>query len=181
MAHNVYECMLIYDPNSYARDPAGVGNKITKMVSNCGGEMLVSRLWNEQKLAYPIRGHRKGTYWLSYFRLDSTKLTEFNRACRLEDDIIRSLTLRVDPRLVDTLVAHAKGEQITPPPVDEPAVHDAEAAVDNGESASEDGEGGSEEGGSEEGGSEEGGSGEGGSGEGGSEEVGSEEVDGEDR
>ena len=119
MAQNVYECMLIYDSNSYARDPAGVGAKITKMVGNCGGEMLVSRLWNEQKLAYTIKGHRKGTYWLSYFRLDSTKLTEFNRACRLEDDILRSLTLRVDPRLVDTLVAHAKGERIIPRPADE--------------------------------------------------------------
>ena len=121
MAQNVYECMLIYDPNSYARDPASVGNKITKMVGNCGGEVLVSRLWNEQKLAFPIKGHRKGTYWLSYFRLDSTKLTEFNRACRLEDDIIRSLTLRVDPRLVETLVAHAKGERILPRPVEEAA------------------------------------------------------------
>ena len=121
MAQNVYECMLIYDPNSYARDPAGVGNKIAKMVGNCGGEVLVSRLWNEQKLAFPIKGHRKGTYWLSYFRLDSTKLTEFNRACRLEDDIIRSLTLRVDPRLVDMLVAHAKGERIMPRPVEDVA------------------------------------------------------------
>ena len=119
MAQNVYECMLIYDSNSYARDPAGVGAKITKMVGTCGGEILVSRLWNEQKLAYPIKGHRKGAYWLSYFRLDSTKLTEFNRACRLEDDILRSLTLRVDPRLVDTLVAHAKGERIMPRPVEE--------------------------------------------------------------
>lgn len=119
MAQNVYECMLIYDSNSYARDQAGVGNKITKIVTNCGGEVLVSRLWNEQKLAFPIKGHRKGTYWLSYFRLDSTKLREFNRACRLEDDIVRSLTLRVDARLVDTLVAHAKGERIAPRPVEE--------------------------------------------------------------
>ncbi len=145
MAQNVYECMLIYDSNSYARDPAGVGNKITKMVSNCGGEMLVSRLWNEQKLAFPIKGHRKGTYWLSYFRLESTKLTEFNRACRLEDDIVRSLTLRVDPRLVDTLVAHAKGERLMPRPVEEIAAvkpaeeEDAGAEAVGGEWVSEEG------------------------------------------
>ncbi len=145
MAQNVYECMLIYDSNSYARDPAGVGNKITKMVSNCGGEMLVSRLWNEQKLAFPIKGHRKGTYWLSYFRLESKKLTEFNRACRLEDDIVRSLTLRVDPRLVDTLVAHAKGERLLPRPVEETVTvkpaeeEDAGAEAVGGEWVSEEG------------------------------------------
>ena len=120
MAQNVYECMLIYNSNSYARDPAVVGGKISKIVGNCGGEILVSRLWNEQRLAFPIKGQRKGTYWLTYFRVDSTKLSEFKRACRLEDDILRSLTLRVDPRLVDTLVAHAKGERILPRPVEEP-------------------------------------------------------------
>lgn len=112
MAQNVYECMLIYNSNSYARDPAGVGGKVAKMVENCEGEVLVSRLWNEQRLAYPIKGHRKGAYWLTYFRVDSSKLGEFKRACRLEDDILRSLTLRVDPRLVEALVAHAKGERL---------------------------------------------------------------------
>jgi small subunit ribosomal protein S6 len=111
--------MLIYDSNSYVRDPAGVGGKIAKIVGNFGGEVLVSRLWNEQRLAYPIKGHRKGTYWLTYFSVDSTKLTDFKRACRLEDDIIRSLTLRVDPRLVEALVAHAKGERLLPRPAEE--------------------------------------------------------------
>jgi len=37
-------------------------------VKSVGGELLASRLWNEQKLAYPINGHRKGAYWLTYFR-----------------------------------------------------------------------------------------------------------------
>ena len=120
MAQNVYECMLIYDSNSYARDPAGVGGKIAKIIDHFGGEVLVSRLWNEQRLAYPIKGQRKGAYWLTYFRADSTKLADFRRACRLEDDILRSLTLRVDPRLVEALVAHAKGERLLPRPAEEP-------------------------------------------------------------
>ncbi len=122
MAQNVYECFLIYDSNNYARDPNGVGAKITKIVDTFGGEVLVSRMWNEQRLAYPIKGHRKGTYWLTYFRADSAKLADFRRACRLEDNILRSLTLRVDPRLVDALVAHAKGERLLPRPADEVAV-----------------------------------------------------------
>ena len=112
MAHNVYECMFILDSNSYARDPSGVSGRIPKMVVQFGGEVLASRLWNEQRLAYPIKGHRKGTYWLSYFRMDSTKLAAFRRACQLNEDIIRSLMLKVDPRLVDALVAHARGEVV---------------------------------------------------------------------
>ena len=108
MARNVYECMFILDSNSYARDKLGVEGGISKMVEDSDGEMLVSRWWNEQKLAYPIKGRRKGTYWLSYFRMDSSKVADFNRACRLNDSILRNLTLKVEPRIVDALVAHAR-------------------------------------------------------------------------
>jgi small subunit ribosomal protein S6 len=69
--------------------------------------MLVSRLWEERRLAYPIGSHRKGTYWLTYFKLDPSKLTTLNRECQLNEAIVRSLVLKIDPRIIDTLVAHA--------------------------------------------------------------------------
>jgi small subunit ribosomal protein S6 len=115
LAQNVYECLFILDSNRYARDPNGVSAAIPEMVQNLKGEVLANRLWNEQRLAYPINGQRKGTYWLTYFRLESTRLTEFNRACQLNDNILRNLTLKVDPRLVDTLVAHASGKAVKAP------------------------------------------------------------------
>jgi small subunit ribosomal protein S6 len=108
--------MVIFDANRYARDPQGLAERFQKIVAKFGGDVLVSRLWNEQKLAYPIKNQRKGVYWLTYFRFDSTKLAEFRRACQLNDDILRSLVLKIDPRLIDALVAHAKGE--APKPVD---------------------------------------------------------------
>ena len=120
MASNVYECMFILDANRYARDPGGVSGRIPQMVEEFSGEMLASRLWNEQKLAFSINGHRKGAYWLSYFRMEASKVAGFNRACRLNEDVLRSLTLKVDPRLVDALVAHARGEPLTAPVEEQP-------------------------------------------------------------
>lgn len=111
MAQNVYECMVILDPNKYAQDPGGLGGTIPNLVAKFEGEVLVSRLWQEQKLTYPIGSHKKGAYWLTYFRLDSSKLVEFNRELRINEAIIRSLTLKVEPRLVEALVEHAKGGQ----------------------------------------------------------------------
>src|SRR6476620_8966214 len=111
LAKNVYECMVIFDPNKYAQNPGGLAATIPDLVAKCGGEVLVSRLWQEQKLAYPIGSHKKGAYWLTYFRLDSLKLSEFNRELRINETIVRSMTLRVEPRLVDALVEHAKGGQ----------------------------------------------------------------------
>lgn len=109
MAQNVYENMVILDSNKYAQDPSGVSATVQNLVASLGGEVLVSRLWNDgQKLAYPIKGHRKGTYWLTYMRLDSSKLTDFNRELRINETVLRTLTLLVEPRLVDALVEHAK-------------------------------------------------------------------------
>ena len=111
MAQNVYECMVIFDPNKYAQNPGGLGETIPELVARFGGEVLVSRLWQEQKLAYPIGSHKKGAYWLTYFRLDGAKLAELSRELRINETIVRSLTLKVEPRLVDALVEHAKGGQ----------------------------------------------------------------------
>lgn len=107
MAEKVYESMFIFNANAYARNPANVGNSVKDIVESVGGELLASRMWNEQKLAYPINGQRKGVYWLSYVRLDGDMLPKFNRACKLNETILRHLVITIDPRLVDTLVAAA--------------------------------------------------------------------------
>ena len=119
MAQNVYECMFIFNANAYARNPAGVGKAVEDLVASIGGEILASRLWNEQKLAYPIKGNRKGAYWLTYFRADSAEMTKFNRGCQLNDSILRHLSIRLDPRLVEPMVAVAQGK--TPAAAEEAA------------------------------------------------------------
>ena len=107
MAVNVYEGMFILDSNRYARDVASVSGQIPEMIHKLGGQMLASRLWEERRLAYPIDGHRKGTYWLTYFKLESGDLASLNRQCQLSDSILRTLFLKVDPRIADALVSHA--------------------------------------------------------------------------
>ena len=89
MAANVYEGMFILDSNRYARDAAGVSGQIPEMIQKLGGEMLASRLWEERRLAYPVNGHRKGTYWLTYFKLGSSELANLNRQCQLSDNILQ--------------------------------------------------------------------------------------------
>ncbi len=120
--------MFLLDANGYARDPLGIPKQIAEIVSKCGGEVLASRLWAEQKLAYPINGQRKGVYWLTYIRLEGAKLVQFERACRLNDNITRNLTLKVDARLADTLVAHARGDVEETPKEEASAPAPAETA-----------------------------------------------------
>jgi small subunit ribosomal protein S6 len=108
---NTYELMLILDPNAYAKDPGGMANMVKEMIEAHGGTVLANRLWNEQRLAYPIEGHRKGVYWLCYFNLAGPELAKIERQCVINDSIIRHLAIKIDPRLTETLVAMALGER----------------------------------------------------------------------
>ncbi|GAB5404791.1 MAG: hypothetical protein Aurels2KO_30220 [Aureliella sp.] len=112
MATQCYDCFFLFDSNKYNRDPGGVSGEVQKLIEDLGGEILASRLWEERKLAYPINGHNKGTYWITYFNIDGRKLTEFNRTCQLNENIMRFLVTKVDPRLVDALVAHTLGTNV---------------------------------------------------------------------
>ncbi len=114
MATANYECLFLFDSNHYARDPGGVAATVQDMITNAGGEILVSRLWAEQRLAFPIDGHNKGTYWLVIFKLDTLKLKEINRTCQLNESLLRFLFTRLDARLVDALVAHAQEKVVVP-------------------------------------------------------------------
>ena len=139
MSATVYECMHILDSNRYARDPSGVQESVDSTVTKFDGEILVSRLWNEQKLAYLVDGHRKGTYWLSYIRIEGSQLVEMERAFQLNENVLRTLTLRLDERLVEPMVAHAKGESAPSTPGDDDSASNAgdQSDANNSEEVSE--------------------------------------------
>lgn len=104
---NVYEGMFILDPSKYSRDPVATSQQIGDMIVQNGGTVLASRLWDERKLAYPINGHKKGVYWLTYFKMPGEGITPLERQCEITDDILRKLVLKIEPRIADALVQHA--------------------------------------------------------------------------
>ncbi len=108
MAETVYEGMFLLDSNRYGRDPEGVAGQVPGMIREAGGEVLVSRMWEERRLAFSIKGRRKGTYWLTYFRMDGRNLVDLKRKSQLNDNVLRVLFIKIDPRIVDTLVEHAQ-------------------------------------------------------------------------
>ncbi len=112
MAKNTYETLLILDSNQYARDPGGVSKTIGDLVAEAGGNVLVNRLWMEQKLAYPINKHQKGTYWLTYFEIDGVEIPKIDRALVLCEPVLRHMTIRLEPQLVEPILANARGESV---------------------------------------------------------------------
>lgn len=118
---NVYEAMVIFDSNRYAKERASLAAEVEKMIQAEQGEVLVSRLWEERRLAYAIKGQRKGAYWLFYFRGPSSMLTALNRQWEIHEGILRHLVLKIHPHIVDAVLEHAKaGPAAAPAPAAQP-------------------------------------------------------------
>ncbi len=75
----VYEGMFILDANRLARDRESLPRELASAIEEAGGQMELSRLWEERRLAYPIKGQRKGAYWITYFRLPTPNLADLTR------------------------------------------------------------------------------------------------------
>jgi small subunit ribosomal protein S6 len=108
----LYEGMFILDSGRYSRDNAGVVSELEEIIRSHGGEIEISRLYEERRLAYPIKGHRKGTYWLTYFRIDGPQIPLITRQCEINDTILRQLFLKVHPKLTEAILAHASGQSL---------------------------------------------------------------------
>ncbi|SMP58569.1 SSU ribosomal protein S6P [Neorhodopirellula lusitana] len=134
---NTYESLFILDSNHYARDPGGVSKQIEEIISEAGGDIHVSRMWMEQKLAYPIDKHQKGTYYLIYFSMDGPSLPKIDRAFKLCEPVVRELTIRLDPRLVEPILANARGENFAGPAGEGAAEGAPEAAATEAGAADE--------------------------------------------
>jgi small subunit ribosomal protein S6 len=121
--------MLILDSNKYNGDPAGVVSHIHGLLERRHCEILASRVWDERRLTYPIKGHKKGTYYLIYFRADGKGLKEVEQDFHLTESLLRYMTLRIEHQLVETMLAVARDEHalaiqtpgLTEEPADEPA------------------------------------------------------------
>ncbi len=110
MPVNVYEGLFIFDPEVYAQDPSTLVQEVEKLFSENGAELLYSNIWEERRLAYPIKKQHKGVYWLTYFRTEGSRLAELNRQARLNEKFLRHMFVKIDPRIADHLVAVARGE-----------------------------------------------------------------------
>lgn len=110
MSVNVYECLFLLDPNKVAGDVPGAAKQIHTILERNQAEVLASRPWDERRLAYPVHGHKKGLYYLTYFKMEGKNLLNIERDVALNETILRSLVLRVDAKHVDTMLAIARDE-----------------------------------------------------------------------
>lgn len=110
MAANVYECMFLLDTTKVGGDIPAAAQKLHAILEKHNAEILASRPWDERRLAYPIGSHKKGLYYLTYFRAEGNAVPTLEGDFNLNEMILRSMVLKVDPKLVDTMLTLARDE-----------------------------------------------------------------------
>ncbi|HJT79295.1 MAG TPA: 30S ribosomal protein S6, partial [Gemmataceae bacterium] len=110
MPANVYECMFLLDPNKVAGDVKAAATQLHGLLERNHAEVLASRPWDERRLAYPIKGHKKGLYYLVFFRTEGKNILNMERDLALNEMVLRQLILHVDPKLVDIMLEMARDE-----------------------------------------------------------------------
>lgn len=110
MPVNSYEILVLLDPTKVTTDVEAAKAQLHATLEKYGAQIIVSRKWDDRKLAYPIDGHKKGLYYLIFFKADSLKLKEIELDFRLSELVLRHMTTVVDPKWEEDLLAVAKDE-----------------------------------------------------------------------
>lgn len=122
---NIYETTIIIDAHLLGEQVDGTIEKFTNYINNNGGKVLSTDRWGKRRLAYEIAKKQYGYYVYMRFGAEGTFIKELEREYKLDEAILRYLTIVV-PKIVleDEARTAKKGETETTPASPSPGSDD---------------------------------------------------------
>lgn len=90
-----YESVLIARQDFGASQVNALVEELTNVIKSEGGEVVKVDNWGLKNLAYRIKKNRKGYYVLLNIVAPAQAISEFERRVRLNEDVIRYMTVKV--------------------------------------------------------------------------------------
>jgi small subunit ribosomal protein S6 len=134
---NQYELTYVISGVVKQNQVDDIVRKVTQFVKDNGGDVLEVDEWGNQRLAYEIDKKRSGYYVNMYFRAPGDLIPKLERQLKINDDVLRFLTLRMDAKM-QRHYEKQKGKE-------KRKAHSAVAEEEDSASGDEDGEGDDEE------------------------------------
>lgn len=94
--NQLYEGMYIFNTTLSNEAREKLLNKVTESIVSKGGEVHKIFDQGRKKLAYEIAKKREGHYFLLFFSVPTNAIKDLWREYRLNEDIIRFITLCTD-------------------------------------------------------------------------------------
>ena len=92
----LYEGMFLVDSAQATADWDGTIAAIRTILERAEAEIVSLRKWDERKLVYDIGGKSRGTYILSYFKVEGRRIRDIERDVQLSEKVMRALILNTD-------------------------------------------------------------------------------------
>jgi small subunit ribosomal protein S6 len=91
-----YEMVVIAAPDLDEQGLQTLSDRITNWISVAGGTVSNTNIWGRRRLAYAIRKQTDGIYVQYNFQMEPTGSRELDRNLRIDEQVIRHLTIRLD-------------------------------------------------------------------------------------
>jgi len=109
---NTYESMFLLG-SGFAADLDNAQKLVRGIVEKHEGKVLVIKKWDERKLAYEIRGEKRGLYIVCFFKAPPEGVAGVVRDVELSDQMLRVMVTKAD-HLNETEMAAVEPQPIIP-------------------------------------------------------------------
>ena len=91
-----YEILFIVRPDLEEKAIQDTFKKMEKVLVDNKANVLSSKELGQKELAYEIKKHSTGYYFLINVEADSKAISEFERVATLSEDVIRHITIKLE-------------------------------------------------------------------------------------
>ena len=91
-----YETVFIARQDISAKQAEELASKYSEVVNDNGGSVKRTENWGLRNLAYKINKNKKGHYTMFHFDAETAAITEMERLMRIDEDVLRYMTIRLD-------------------------------------------------------------------------------------
>jgi small subunit ribosomal protein S6 len=111
----LYEIMVLYDPADVTKEWDALVESLSGRITKLEGQIVKIDQWaDNKKLAYEVKGLRRGSFLTAYFHLDPTQVEALERSLRLDERIVRHVIIvhhRLPPEFAPPKESKEKGKE----------------------------------------------------------------------
>ncbi|MBI1375457.1 MAG: 30S ribosomal protein S6 [Phycisphaera sp.] len=92
----LYEGMFLINPTAVNSSLTACTETVNEILTRANADIKSIHKWDDRKLAYPIKGQKRGIYMLAYFETAPDQLAHIERDVSLSDIVLRAMVLRAE-------------------------------------------------------------------------------------
>ncbi len=108
---NYYEGLFLF-PQSVTADLQSASDHVKEILQRAEVNLISFRKWDERRLAYEVKGNRRGVFFLVYFEAPGNAIAKIDRDCNLSEQVLRAMITRADNMSLEQMQAADGQEQL---------------------------------------------------------------------